>query len=165
MMKNLFLTSALIFNLNLNASDKATYMIPAGKNLSQDVVVNLTKASFSLRKGQAKLVYQLPTEIDGPNAQKFVIRGKADTFPLSITSDKVYAHCEKKDETVSCAMNYKKNEEGLFIIDHDGASDFIDQLENISEAEKILLKQAGIALSHEAIGIITFKKKLVKSSI
>ena len=55
-------------------------------------------------------------------------------------------------------MKYSKYENGVFPLDLDGASLLIDQRTDLSLAEKQLLKQAGLALSHEALGIITIKK-------
>jgi hypothetical protein len=157
-MKYLLLSTFFLSFSTLNAQT-ASYLIPAGKLLSQDVSLPMTKAQFKVHKGEAQLVYELPKFIDGPTPQRFKLKGPAESFPAKLTSSKVNATCSEIEESISCVMEYNKNQEGLFLLDHEGAAALIDADLSLSNADVALLKQAGVALSHEALGIITLKKK------
>jgi hypothetical protein len=153
------LLSTFFIALGASSAETASYLIPAGKLLSQDVSLPMTKAQFKVQKGEAQLVYELPKFIDGPTPQRFKLKGPAASFPATLTSSKVNATCSEIEGSISCVMEYNKNQEGLFLLDHEGAAALIDQDLSLSSADVTLLKQAGIALSHEALGIITLKKK------
>lgn len=155
----LFSGVLILLALNIQAGETASYLIPAGELLDQDVTLAMTKAQFTIKKGKARLTYELPKEIDGPTPQRFRIEGDANSFPVVLSGKKVNAECSQIDEEISCVMKYVKNEEGLFLLDHEGALAIIDANINLSENDKLLLINAGNALSHEALGIITIKKK------
>ncbi len=149
--------SLLNFSPMLMAED-ASYMVPAGAFLDVDVHVPMQKAKFSLKKGKAKLDYALPKLIDGPNPHRFKLNAEGTDFPIELTGNGVVGTCSKLESgEVNCVMKYDKNEEGTFALDLEGASKLIEADPTLSEADKALLKQAGISLSHEALGIITIK--------
>lgn len=147
----------VLMTYNSFAAENATYLIPAGKMLAQDVTLPMTKAQFKVKKGEAQLVYELPKFIDGPTPQRFKLKGSASSFPATLTSSKVTATCSKIEDSTSCVMRYNTNDEGFFLLDHEGAAALIDADLSLSAADSVLLKQAGVALSHEALGIITIK--------
>jgi len=149
----------IIVSFQSLSAESADYLIPAGQLLPQDVTLPMSKAQFKIKNGEAQLTYELPKYIDGPTPQRFRLKGKTEGFPVELSSTKVNATCSEIEQNISCVMKYNKNEEGLFLLDLEGAANLIDADQTLSSADVTLLKQAGVALSHEALGIITLKKK------
>ena len=159
----LFVKSVAVF-----ASSEGIYVVPESDGLNHAVEVELKRVRIQLDgDGQMKLDYQLPNELAGTDAPRFVLHGKSTNGQIwFLKGEEASATCQKAEGAdVSCFMEYAKVQnpetgEMVFDIDIDfdidieSAKQYVNSLEGLSQERVEELHLAIMALAEEAIGIV-----------
>ncbi len=156
----ILLMAAMLTSTSALAGAAMSYTIPKGEFLEADYTVDLVHAKLRFHGDYATLDYELPKEIDGNKPQRFRLSGSRvnGIWQLATADQRVHGSCIGDRESFNCQMAYSLNEEGRFPLDINSAKEYLASRPEMTPDQVALAERAQLALSHEAIGIIKYRK-------
>lgn len=149
----MLLLLTMIFGASIAHAKDAdgTYMVPAGDELEAPAVFAARKAEVEIQEnGEARLVYRLPPELDGPEGQAFHLEGDiVDGRGVLTDGEGAVATCVEAGRDSVCTVKYES-----IVLDEAAAAAYVG-----TGPRAAVAKAARATLERQPIGVVRARRK------